>query len=261
MMGLFDFLSRNRSRRAIERTPLSDRQWREARDALPFLGGLADDELLRLRELVALFLDAKEMAGAGGLTLTNEIRLSIALQACLPILNLGIEYYDGWVGIVVYPGEFVAPRRLHDEDGVMHEYDEAVTGEAWSDGPVILSWEDAAQSTERSDEGYNVVIHEFAHKLDMLNGGPDGMPPLHADMDRAAWHGALAAAYADFCRRVDGGEDTWIDPYAAESPGEFFAVISEAFFEIPDVVQDDYPALYAQFRQFYRQDPASRLAP
>jgi len=260
-MGLMDFLARKRRRRVIEKTPLNDRQWRDACDALPFLGGLSAAELARLRELVVLFLDAKEMAGAGGLTLTNEIRLSIALQACLPILNLGIEYYDGWVGIIVYPGEFVAPRELHDEDGVVHEYDEAVTGEAWSQGPVILSWEDAAQSAARSGEGYNVVIHEFAHKLDMLNGEPDGMPPLHAEMDRGAWHHALAAAYRDFCARVDGGEDTWIDPYAAEAPGEFFAVMSEAFFEIPDVVLDEYPELYAQFRQFYRQDPVSRLAP
>jgi len=260
-MGLLDFLARKRRRRVIEKTPLSDRHWREACDALPFLDGLLPAELARLRELVVLFLDAKEMAGAGGLALTDEIRLSIALQACLPILNLGIEYYDGWVGIIVYPGEFVAPRELHDEDGVVHEYDEAITGEAWSQGPVILSWEDAAQSAERSDEGYNVVIHEFAHKLDMLNGEPDGMPPLHADMDRNAWHDALAAAYRDFCRRADSGEDTTIDPYAAEAPGEFFAVMSEAFFEIPDVVLAEYPELYAQLRQFYRQDPAARLAP
>ena len=254
-MGLLDFFARKRRQRILEQAPLADREWRRACAALPFLGGLSAEELARLRELVVLFLDEKEMSGAAGLALTNGIRLSIAIQACLPVLNLGLEYYEGWVGIVVYPGEFVAQRSEHDEDGVVHEYEEAITGEAWSDGPVLLSWEDAAQS----GEGYNVVIHEFAHKLDMLNGNADGMPPLHAGMDRRDWHHALATAYDDFCRRVDSGEDTAIDPYAAEAPGEFFAVMSEAFFEIPDLVRDEYPLLYAQFRQFYRQDPAARL--
>jgi Mlc titration factor MtfA (ptsG expression regulator) len=255
-MGLLDFLSRKRRRRVIEQTPLSDREWRRACAQLPFLEGLSPGDLAQLRELVVLFLDEKEMAGAGGLALTNGIRLSIAIQACLPVLKLGLEYYAGWVGIVVYPGEFVAPRTVHDETGVVHEYDEAITGEAWSHGPVLLSWEDATQS----GEGYNVVIHEFAHKLDMLNGDADGMPPLHADMDRKAWHDALALAYEDFCKRVDRDEDTVIDPYAAEAPGEFFAVMSEAFFEIPGVVLAEYPELYAQFRKFYRQDPAARPA-
>lgn len=255
-MGLLDFFARKRRQRIIEQAPLPDVQWRRACAALPFLGGLSKDELARLRELVVLFLNEKEMTGAGALKLSNPIRLSIAIQACLPVLNLGLEYYRGWVGIVVYPGEFVAPRKVHDETGVVHEYDEAISGEAWSDGPVLLSWEDAAQS----GEGYNVVIHEFAHKLDMLSGDADGMPPLHSDMDRKSWHHALAAAYDDFCKRVDRGEDTAIDPYAAEAPGEFFAVMSEAFFEIPGVVLDEYPLLYAQFRQFYRQHPAARLA-
>jgi Mlc titration factor MtfA (ptsG expression regulator) len=206
---------------------------------------------------VVLFLYEKQFASAGGLELTDDMRFSIATQACILILNLDLEFYRGWSGIIVYPEQFV-PRHQHvDELGVVHQGDEPYSGEAWLGGPVILSWADV-ENTGFAD-GVNVVIHEFAHKLDMLNGDANGFPPLHAGMDRQSWAGTMTAAYADFCARVDDGEDTIIDPYASESPGEFFAVMSEAFFELPDVVQDEYPEVYEQFRQFYRQDPVARL--
>jgi Mlc titration factor MtfA (ptsG expression regulator) len=274
-MGWLSGIADWRRRRVLERTPLTDAEWQQARRALPFLDDLDASELARLRELVVLFLDAKEMTGANGLELDNPMRLSIATQACLPILNLGLDYYRGWVGIVVYPGEFVAPREVHDEDGVVHEYDDTISGEAWEGGPVILSWEDASGAAD-DDATYNVVIHEFAHKLDMLNGEADGLPPLHADMDRKAWQQALAAAYDDFCRRADAFEAAWeradeldddslcpddlaLDPYAAEHPSEFFAVMSEAFFVAPQVIHAEYPEVYAQFAAFYRQDPLARV--
>jgi Mlc titration factor MtfA (ptsG expression regulator) len=119
----------------------------------------------------------------------------------------------------------------------------------------VLSWADIGEDYA---DGINVVIHEFAHKLDMLNGDVDGYPPLHPGMERRTWTDAFTRAYEDFCRRVDRGESTSIDPYAAESPGEFFAVLSEAFFERPERVGDDYPDVYAQLAQFYRQDPYAR---
>jgi hypothetical protein len=124
---------------------------------------------------------------------------------------------------------------------------------------VVLSWADVQGAD--IDDGVNVVIHEFAHKLDMRNGDANGFPPLHADMQRQAWAQAFSSAYQDFCARVDEGEDTRIDPYAGESPAEFFAVLSEAFFETPDVVCSEYPAVYAQLVQFYRQEPLQRLRP
>jgi MtfA peptidase len=276
-MGLFDKLARWRDQRVIANAPLTEAEWQASCGALPFLAGLNERELARLRELVVLFLDAKEMSGADGLALTNAIRLSVAIQACLPILELGLQSYEGWVGIVVYPGEFVAPRELQDEIGLVHEYDETMTGEAWEGGPVILSWEDASHAGDAASEGYNVVIHEFAHKLDMLSGEPDGTPPLHAEMDRGRWQAALSAAYEDFCRKVDDYEDACdraeenggagypgelpIDPYASEHPSEFFAVMSEAFFVAPWLVRQEYPAVYEQFVLFYRQDPATRLQP
>jgi hypothetical protein len=251
---MIGFLKDWRRQQAIERIQVSDEQWAAAEAGLPFLGHLDADAHQRLRELARAFLAEKEWSAAQDLVLTPAIQLSITLQACLPILNLGLDHYRGWVGIVVYPGDFVIPRSVMDEDGVVHEYDDAVLGEAWEGGPVLISWFD---DPEESD-GVNVVIHEFAHKLDMENGTVDGMPRLPADMSRREWAAAFEPAYKDFCKRVDAGEDTIIDPYAADHPAEFFAVMSEAFFETPDVLHDEYPAVYEQLKRFYRQDPLHR---
>jgi Mlc titration factor MtfA (ptsG expression regulator) len=240
-----------RRRRAAEKIEIADAQWQAAEYPLPFLDRLSDDERRRLREMAREFIAAKEWTGAHGLVLTAEIQLSIALQACLPVLELGLDAYDGWVGIVVYPGDFVIPRQVMDEDGVVHEYDDPVLGEAWEGGPVLVSW---FENLEEIGD-VNVVIHEFAHKLDMGNGAVDGIPALPADMSRRDWIAAFEPAYLDFCRRVDAGEETAIDPYAAEHPAEFFAVLSEVFFEAPDLLRDEYPAVYAQLGRYYRQDP------
>jgi Mlc titration factor MtfA (ptsG expression regulator) len=160
--------------------------------------------------------------------------------------------------VIVYPDEFVAEYEYVDEAGVAHRVEEPMTGESWERGPVILSWADAEEAG--TGVAYNVVIHEFAHKLDMLNGAPNGFPPLHANMSRAEWSRAFTAAYQDFCIRVDEDRALEIDEYAAESPAEFFAVASEVFFESPETIQRLYPDVYAQLAGFYRQDPAARLA-
>ncbi len=236
--------------------PLADiagDQWAQVEAGLPFLDRLAAPERTRLREMALQFIAQKEWSGAQGLSLKQDMQLSIALQACLPVLNLGLDSYRGWIGVIVYPGDFVIPRKLMSEDGVVHEFVDSVAGEAWEGGPVLVSWFDRPEEAD----GMNVVIHEFAHKLDMLNGPPDGLPPLHEGMRRQDWAGAFEPAYADFCARVDDGEETTIDPYAAEHPAEFFAVTSEVFFETPDILQAEYPAVYAQLRLFYRQDPAA----
>jgi Mlc titration factor MtfA (ptsG expression regulator) len=207
---------------------------------------------------VALFLHEKSIHGAGGMAVDDAARLAIAVQACILILNLGLESYRGWVEIIVYPDEFVAEYEYIDEAGVSHSVHEPIAGESWVQGPVILSWADAEEAGRGTS--YNVVIHEFAHKLDMLNGDANGFPPLHADMAREAWAETFSAAYAHFCDRVDRGFDVELDDYAAESPAEFFAVMSEAFFESPHVVRRSYPQVYAQLARFYRQDPAARRA-
>ena len=244
-----------RRKRTLERTQIDPALWQRVVASLPFLRGLGEDELARLRELAILFLAEKEMHGAHGLELTDEMRLSIAVQASLPVLNLGIDWYEGWIGIVVYPGEFRVRGEEMDEHGVVHAYDEGLSGEAWPGGPVILSWEDAGNS----ETGYNVVIHEFAHKLHMLHGDEEEFPAPGAGMDPERWRETLERAYERFCREVDSGEPTIIDEYAAEHPAEFFAVMSEAFFTDSAIVARDYPELYAQLAQFYRQDPAGAL--
>jgi len=137
-----------------------------------------------------------------------------------------------------------------DEHGVVHEWDDELAGEAMPGGPVVLSWDAATNDPE-----INVVIHEFAHKLDMLNGAADGLPPLHTGMDRATWAKAFEGAYEGFCDAVEHDKETWLDPYAAEHPSEFFAVISEAFFEQPAETKRRYPDVYDQLRLFYKQEP------
>jgi hypothetical protein len=186
------------------------------------------------------------------------MKLKIAAQACLPILNLGLDYYAGWVSVIVYPDEFVPEYEFMDEDGVVHQVREPMIGESWERGPVILSGADVERSGEH--DGVNVVLHEFAHKLDMLNGAPDGFPPLHREMDRVAWIQAFSGAFDDFSAKVESDAETVIDPYAAESPAEFFAVVSEAFFEIPHILLREYPEVYRQLAEFYRQDPAVRTS-
>jgi Mlc titration factor MtfA (ptsG expression regulator) len=252
---MFEVFRRWRRRRIISRHALDAVLWRKTLARLEFLRGLSDSERSRLRETTILFLHQKSIHGAGGLALDAGMKLLIAVQACILILNLDIDYYRGWVEIIVYPDEFVPTLEYTDADGVVHTDREARAGEAWLQGPLILSWADVGTS---EGDGVNVVIHEFAHKLDMLNGDANGYPPLHRGMSRESWTHAFTSGYADFCRRVDADEDLAIDPYAAESPAEFFAVMSEAFFEIPRAVKSLYPAVYDQLRQFYRQDPAAR---
>ena len=171
-MGLFDWLGSRR------KTAIPEPLWQQTLERYPFLAIVAVDDQKRLKMLTEQFLAEKQFTGVGGLTLTDEICVAIAAQGCLPILELGLSAYRGWVGIVVYPDEFVVQRRIEDEDGIVHEFEDVLSGEAWEGGPLIVSWTDA----QMSGEGYNVVIHEFAHKLDMLNGDADGIPALHSGL-------------------------------------------------------------------------------
>jgi Mlc titration factor MtfA (ptsG expression regulator) len=252
---MLEFLKTWRGKSAQPSAVLGDALWQDVSGSLPFLRGLNETEMQRLKSCAELFLQQKEMHGARGFVLTDTVRLSIAAQACLPVLNLGLEVYRGWVGIVIYPGEFQVRRQEMDESGVVHEYEDALSGEAWPGGPVILSWQDITLG----EPGYNVVIHEFAHKLHMARGDMEDFPPPHADMERELWLKTWNTAYDTFCDQVDRGVDTLIDPYASEAPAEFFAVLSEAFFTLPHEVRSIYPELYGQLTLFYRQDPAARL--
>ncbi len=246
-------------RRVIGNHPLDAALLGRVLGALPFLGGFDAVREKRLADMALVFLAEKQFTLLAGAQLRDEDRLSIALQACLPVLELGLDWYEGWVGVLVYPGDFRVRHTEVDADGVQHEWEDALAGESWQGGPVVLSWAALREAGSVAKGGANVVIHEFAHKLDMRSGEADGAPPLHAGMDRERWRAVMEDAYAGFCDAVERGRDTWLDPYAAEHPAEFFAIASEAFFEAPDELRRRYPDLYAQFALFYLQDPGLRL--
>src|SRR6201996_2323792 len=267
---LTNWFDSRRRERALRDHAIDDPLWQATLAGLPFLAHLEAEDLVRLRELSSLFIAQKEFSTAHGLELTDLMTAAIAAQACLPVLNLGLDLYRGWVGVIVYPGEFVIRKTVEDEDGVVHEVEHDASGEAWEGGPVGLSWEDARRpAPPQANDAYNVVIHEFAHKIDMLAGEADGHPPLyrrwHAPLDSQAWNDVFDHAYDHFCAQVDAvparrwsrfERDSLIDPYAADHPSEFFAVCSEALFVQPQAFEAEYPQLYQLLARYYRQDPA-----
>jgi Mlc titration factor MtfA (ptsG expression regulator) len=252
------WLKRWHTERTLQRRAIPDTLWQLTLARFPFLRLPNADDAARLRELSTLFLAGKEFTGVDGLEVDDTMAVAIAAQACLPILHLGLECYDGFVGIVVHEDVVVARREVMDDDGVVHQYDEELSGEAMHGGPVMLSWRDVADAGESAVDGYNVVIHEFVHVLDMRNGDADGIPvlPNRAAVDE--WVRVLGAEYDSFCDRVDAGDETLLDPYAAEAPEEFFAVAAEAFFVAPLEFRGEHSALYELLRGYFQQEPASR---
>ncbi len=241
--------------RILQHEGVPDYLWQKLIN-LRCLKGLSPDELNHLRDCVTLFLHDKQIVGAHELVITDEMQVVIAIQACILILKLDLDYYENWVEIIVYPGEFIRDYDYADSAGIVHHVHTIVSGESWLAGPLILSWQDIVHAVEHP--GHNVVIHEFAHKIDMLNEGANGCPGLHANMSAYTWHDVFSKAYAKFCKQVERGHGLIIDPYAAESPAEFFAVLSEVFFELPLIVKQHFPSVYEQLALFYRQDPAVR---
>jgi Mlc titration factor MtfA (ptsG expression regulator) len=248
-----------RERSAVQRRAIPDDLWKRTLIRYPFLQRREPADAAELRRLTSLFLDRKEFDCTGGLKLTNALAVSIAAQAALPVLRLGLEHYDGFVGIVVHPEPVVARRSQADDDGVVHEYDEPLAGEAMEGGPMMLVWPDVRRAGQSAEQGYNVVIHEFAHVLDMADGLADGVPLLPPDIDHDAWCAVLDREYETFVARVEREEDTALDPYGASAVEEFFAVASESFFVDPLRLRAEHAALYEQFRNYYGQDPVSDL--
>lgn len=233
--------------------------WNSTIAKLLVLEYLQKKELRQLKKLTTSFLYKKNFVGAQGFELDAEKQLIIAIQACLPILKLDISYYDGWIDIVVYPDTFVVYRDITDGNGLVHNSRKTLSGEAWSRGPVILSWNDVQLDSFQLRQGHNVVIHEFSHKLDMLNGRANGMPPLHPSMHREEWTGSLSKAYDHLVNQLGQFQYSHINEYAATNPAEFFAVISEYFFTAPEILKQHHPAVYDQLVLFYKQDPNSTV--
>jgi Mlc titration factor MtfA (ptsG expression regulator) len=247
----------HREAQVLARRAIPDDLWRLTLARLPFLAARPADDLAELRRLASLFLDQKEFTGAGGLEVDDAIAVCIAAQAVLPVLRFGLAPYSAFVGIVVHPDEVVARREVMDDDGIVHAYDEVLTGEAMAGGPVMLSWRDVADSGESADWGYNVVIHEFAHVLDMGDGEADGVPPLASAAERDAWVAVIDPAFQRFCAAVDAGHETLLDPYGATGVDEFFAVASETFFVTPKEMLAEHPSLYGLLARYFQQDPAA----
>jgi Mlc titration factor MtfA (ptsG expression regulator) len=276
-------------------TPIAPHLWQAQLRQFPRLQQLPEASRARLHLLCEQFLAQKSITGAAGLALTAPMELHIAAQACLPILHLGLHWYRGWSGIVVYAARFRVHRRVVEDSGIAHESDDVLAGETWDGGPVVLSWADSAPSAgsdpseangcpgaeppgSRSPQ-VNVVIHEFAHTLDLLDGDADGIPPfdrqLHPELSRKQWSSVLDDAYARFCEELDlieselprnidpdsADADAFyarlpLDPYAATDPAEFFAVSSEALFMDASRLRASFPAWHGLLRHFYRLDAA-----
>jgi MtfA peptidase len=252
------WLQRRREARALQRRAIADALWQTCLADLPFIAARPVEQQERLRRMASLFLDRKEFAGAQGFVITDRIALTVALQACLPVLELGLDHYDGFVGIVMHRDAVVAAREVMDEHGIVHAYDEELAGEAMEGGPLMLSWADVLPSEDGDAPAtaYNVVIHEFAHVLDLRDGQADGIPVLGSSTERRAWSDVLVPEYDRFCERIVCGHETALDPYAAEAPDEFFAVASEAFFVTPQALKEEQPAMYRLLASYYRQEPS-----
>ena len=246
---MFSIIKDWREQRVLDQSEFSRADWMQAAQKIPILDRLTASELTHLFELATLLLHDKSITGAQGFIITDAVRQSIALQACLPILKLSLEWYAGWSSIIIYPDAFKSDSTTTDELGIVHQNSHSRSGEAWLRGPVILSWKDAKHSGER--DGHNVVIHEFVHKLDMLNGRANGFPPLQPDMDPTRWTETMERGFADFQQHRKSG----LDRYGATNPAEFFAVLSEVFFETPQKLVDAYPDIYEIMVKFFLQNP------
>ena len=233
---------------AVARRPIRDDLWKRTLVRYPFLQRSDPAEQALLRRMSSLFLDRKEFDAAAGVRLTDDVAVAVAAQACLPVLRLGLDAYAGFVGIVLHPDAVVARRSVVGDDGIVHEYDEELAGEAMEGGPVMLSWRDVRAAGRSAADGYNVVIHEFAHVLDMAQGF-------------SASNAVVQEQHAAFATLVDSGAAVQLDPYGAEAPEEFFAVASEAFFVNARPFKEQHPVMHEVLCRFYRQDPAVAQPP
>jgi MtfA peptidase len=254
---VFAYLKRRRRRKIAER-PFPDTWLRVLRRKVAYYARLTPDEQAQLRRHIQIFLNEKNFEGCGGLKITDEIRVTIAAQACLLLLNRETDYYPGLSSVVVYPDAFLAPVRRTIDGGVQLEGEEVRLGESWGMGTVVLAWEEVLYGATEIDDGENVVLHEFAHQLDNEDGEANGVPRL-ANGGYRAWAKVLSREYRQLIEDVERHRPTVVDEYGTEDPAEFFAVITETFFERPKDLQSHHPELYALLKEFYRQDPAARF--
>jgi Mlc titration factor MtfA (ptsG expression regulator) len=256
---VFDFFRRWTRRAARERPFPAEWEAIIAKNVALF-EGLTEDEKSELRKLVACFIDEKPFEGAGGLVMDDEKRVTIAAQACFLLLHRDTDIYPNLDAIVVYPSAYATKKVESLGGGAVLETEQGRLGESWVRGLVVLAWDAVRAGTQNANDGRNVVLHEFAHQLDQEDGAADGAPDLERDQ-RKGWAEVLGAEYADLKEHVHVGERSTIDDYGATNPAEFFAVVTELFFERGAELARTHPELYEQFASFYRQDPAKRPPP
>lgn len=250
---MFNKIRQWRVQRIVARYPIAEALWQGALRRCAPARRLGASDQAALRVLATLFLREKSIEPVQGLELDDADRVLLATHACIPILQLGLDGYDGWHSVIVYPDAFMPRRTRIDDAGVVHQSNAIMAGEAWGRGPVILSWADVLDAGTRP--GHNVVIHEMAHKLDLQNGVANGFPPLHRRMDPRVWTEVFSSAWKRLCEDHHKGVPLPIDPYGLENPAEFFAVVSEQFFEAPATLREHLPDVYRQLELFYRQHP------
>jgi hypothetical protein len=252
---VFQWLRRRRHARILEE-PFPE-SWLAVLERLPYYALLSDTDRKKLRDRIQIFLAEKSIEGAGGLVVDDTMRVTIAAEACLLLLERDeLEDFPDVEAIVVYPHAYRAPTRQHLGGGVVLEGEQDRLGEAHQHGLVVLAWDAVKRGAHDARDGHNVVLHEFAHQLDMEDGSADGAPPL----DRRAMYGPWARVLgAEFQALQEARGKTVLDRYGATNPAEFFAVATEAFFEKPVQLRSRHPELYDELALYYRQDPARRF--
>ncbi len=248
-------LLQRRRRQKLREQPFPQAWRRILRRRVPLVQRLPADLQMRLKQDIQVFLAEKPILGCGGLTVTDEMRVSIAAQACMPLLGARRGYYPQLKQILLYPGAFVVDRPVNQAGGVQMEQRRALAGESWVQGQVLLSWSDVQAGAADPEDGHNVVIHEFAHQLDQAKGHANGAPQLASKRHYRLWSTVMYNEYQALRERLARGESGLIDAYGATDPAEFFAVCSELFFERPMELAQQHPALYDLLSDFYRIKP------
>lgn len=245
-----------RWRRARLRAGVFPSAWRSVlRRRVPLVARLPANLQLRLKQDMRVFLAEKPFMGCAGLQVSDEMRVTVAALACLPLLGARRGYYPQLHRILLYPDAFMARHSQAYDDGVYSDGLQALSGQSWAEGQVILSWPDVVQGAADPHDGRNVVIHEFAHQLDQAKGFANGAPLLKTRQAYRAWSSVMQVEFDALHRRLEAGEEGLIDAYAATNPAEFFAVCSEVFFEQASALAAQHPQLFAQLRAYYRIDP------
>lgn len=211
----------------------------------------------QLQGHIQIFLAEKQFVGCNGLVVTDEMRVTIAALACLLLLNRKTGYFRELHSVLVYPDAFIVRDEAMDAAGVITRQHEVRAGESWDAGRVIVSWDDLKHGATYPADGYNLVLHEFAHQLDQESGSANGAPPLGRRSRYKRWSQVLGAEFARLREQAASGEHTLLDPYGAENPAEFFAVVTEVFFERPAELRTEHPELYRELQGYYRVDPAA----